>query len=138
MTLGLGKVLNSMDPSRTPTQHLAHILIYCKVHLKRNFQKKFPKHEGRHYIINHIFTSETRAELITRMDSICQVWPELKTWIVHKKPAWIMCGLIKSESKIDYQYWVIAKKHTGDSESSHCQENNFVGRQGTLVGSLLG
>jgi hypothetical protein len=71
------------------------------------------------------------------MQSICELYPELRTWILNKQPQWLIGGLCQAESKIPIEDWILAKKHTGDSESSHFQENNFTGRGLTLCAAAL-
>lgn len=135
--LGLGDYLHSLDRSRTWEEHLQYILVFCITHLKRNFAKKYPKHPLRYAILDKLFDSKSREEVRQNMHSMCLLYPELKQWIVNKQPQWILSGLVQSESKVPTSYWIHAKKHTGDSESSHFQENNFVGRGRSLVAAAL-
>jgi hypothetical protein len=65
------------------------------------------------------------------------MYPELKNWIVNKQPQWLLSGLCQAESKVTTSYWIHAKKHTGDSEGSHFQENNFTGRGRSLIAATL-
>jgi hypothetical protein len=134
---GLGDFLASRDPSRTWEEHLQHILVFCQVHLKRNLLKKFKDHPGTHIIIPKLFQSRNRAELNQNVESICRTYPELKSWIVSKLPSWLISGLVKSESKIDILYWTECRKHTGLSESSHFQENNFTGRGTNMLNAVF-
>ena len=113
------------------------MLVFCTVHLKRNFAKKFPKHPARHMILNKIFAAETQDEVAAHMQSICTTYPELRTWIVNKQPVWLIAGLTRSASKVPIAYWSFARKHTGNSESSHFQENNFTGRKTSLLNATL-
>jgi dsRNA-specific ribonuclease len=71
------------------------------------------------------------------MASICREYPELKSWVLNKQPQWILAGLCSSESKMKPEYRLIARKHTGNGESSHFQENNFTGRGRTLIAATL-
>jgi hypothetical protein len=113
------------------------MLVFCIVHLKRNFAKKFGDHEIRHLILNKIYGAKTHEELAENMLSMCTLYPELKTWIINKQPRWLLCGLVKSESKIPIEYWTYARKHTGISESSHFSDNNFAGRKVSLLDAVL-
>lgn len=88
-------------------------------------------------VLNSIFAANTKEELTANMLSICQLYPQLKTWIVNKQPQWLMCGLTKSESKVPIAYWTLARKHTGNGESSHFQENNFSGRKTSMLNACL-
>ena len=136
-TTGLGDYLHQVDPSREWHEHLQHILVFCTVHLKRNFAKKFPMHPARHMILDKIFTSNTKDEISQHMRSVCTAYPELRSWIVNKQPEWLMTGLAQSASKVPIEYWTFARKHTGNSESSHFQENNFTGRKTSLLNATL-
>lgn len=71
------------------------------------------------------------------MASICTLHPELTNWIKDKKVQWIVSGLTKAESKIEPVYWDFARKHTGISESSHFQDNNFTGRKTSLLNAVF-
>ena len=81
---GFGDFLHDLDPEREWHEHLKHMLVFCSVHVKRNFAKRFPKHPARH-IINQIWHEATLEALLKRMDSICTLYPELKSWINSKK-----------------------------------------------------
>jgi len=135
--LGLGDYLHSLDKSRTWDEHIQHLLVFCIVHLKRNFAKRFPKHPARYVILDKLFNASSQEELRQHMQSMCAMYPELKAWIVNKQPQWLLSGLCQSESKVTTSYWIYAKKHTGDSEGSHFQENNFTGRGRSLIAAAL-
>ncbi|KAH8684403.1 hypothetical protein BGZ60DRAFT_165405 [Tricladium varicosporioides] len=134
---GLGDYFHEKDPSREWYEHLQHILVFCTVHLKRNFAKKFPLHPARHMLLDKIFGSESSDEITTHMRNICTVYPELQSWVVNKQPTWLIAGLARSASKVPIAYWTFARKHTGISESSHFQENNFTGRKTSLLNATL-
>jgi hypothetical protein len=113
------------------------MLVFCLVHLKRNFAKAYPLHPARYLLLDQLFACETSDQIAERMLSICQTYPDLKTWILNKQPTWLMAGLAKSASKVPIAYWHFARKHTGNSESSHFQENNFTGRKTSLLNAIL-
>jgi hypothetical protein len=91
----------------------------------------------KHIIHGLLWTAESKTQLLENMDRICETWPELKSFVKNKKVPWIMSGLCKGESKIPPQWWDFARKHTGISESSHFQDNNFTGRKTSLVNAIL-
>ena len=135
--IGLGDYLHSLDPTRQWDEHLQHILIFCSVHVKRNFAKKFPTHPLRHKIHELLWGCESKSKLYEHMDSICVTYPELRHWVTNKKVSWLISGLTKAESKIDPTWWEYARKHTGVGESSHYQDNNFTGKKTTLLNAVL-
>ena len=140
ISIGLGDYLYSLDPSREWDEHLQHLLVFCTVHLKRNFAKRFPHHPARYIIIDKLFTTSgpvTRSALAAHMHSMCTLYPELRTWIINKQPQWLLSGICQSESRVAIEDWTLAKKHTGDSESSHFQENNFIGRGRSICAAAL-
>lgn len=99
--------------------------------------KRFGNHPGRHTVLNDLFGGSTRAALLDNMRSICRQYPDLKRWIRHKQAHWLVSGLAHSESKVPIEYWTIARKHTGLCESSHFQENNYVGRKTSMLHACL-
>jgi hypothetical protein len=111
--------------------------VFCALHVKRNFAKKWPQHPIRHELPERLWTAESKTELLGRMASICQEYPELTTWIRSKQALWIISGLTKGESKVPFEYWIYARKHTGISESSHFKDNNFAGRKTSLLNAIL-
>ena len=135
--LGLGDYLHSIDPTQEWDEHLQYILVFCTVHLKRNFAKKFPNHPARYSILDLIFGAKDRREVAQCMHGICQAYPELKSWLVNKQPQWLLSGIAQVESKVLPEHWLAARKHTGNSESSHFQENNFTGRKVSLLCAVL-
>jgi hypothetical protein len=94
-------------------------------------------HPFRHELTERLWTSESKEQLYQRMDGICATYPEFTSWLKSKRVPWIVSGLMKSESLVPLQYWEYARKHTGISESSHFQENNFTGRKTTLLNAVL-
>jgi hypothetical protein len=126
---GLGDYLHTLDSTRAWDEHLQYILVFCTVHLQRNFAKKFPQHPLRYTIIQEILRARSRQEIVSHMRYTCQQYPELQSWLNHKQPQWIISGIAQAESKVRPEYWLNARKHTGNSESSHFQENNFTGRR---------
>jgi hypothetical protein len=71
------------------------------------------------------------------MDTICEEYPELRSWILNKKKGWVLGGLSREQSKIPYKWWLYAREHTGINEGSHFQDNNFTGRNISLLGAVL-
>jgi hypothetical protein len=133
---GLGDFLAKRDPTRTWSEHIQYILIFCRVHLQRNFHKRWPRHAVLHSM-KDIFEGDSVQEIVRRIDGICSVYPELKPWFKNKRKDWMLAALTKEHSKIPLQWWDIALKHTGLAESSHFQDNNWTGRKLTLLGALL-
>jgi hypothetical protein len=134
---GLGDYLHKLDPTREWDEHIEHILVFCEVHLKRNFAKRFPRHTIRHEFFQLLFGANSKVEIDAHMQSICIEYPELKQWILNKKPRWLLAGLTRSESKVPYSSWLRARKHTGVGESSHFQDNNFTGRRTSMLNAVL-
>ncbi len=90
------------------------------------------KHE-----IHQLWNKKSKLDLLKEMDSISKTYPELKSWIKSKKKGWILAGLTPEQSKISIKWWIYACDHTGISESSHFQDNNFTGRKISLLGAVL-
>ena len=134
--LGFGDFLHSLDKAKRWEEHLQHMVVFCRVHVKRNFAKEWPKHTVRHSI-DIIWQQETQDGLFQHMNNICEVYPELKKWINHKRTPWILAGLTKELSKVPEAWWTFARKHTGISESSHFSDNNYTGRALSLLNAVL-
>jgi hypothetical protein len=112
------------------------MLIFCQVHVKRAFQKKFPIHPAKN-LIPELWSAENKDQVLERMQTICTAYPELKPWVRSKQVPWILAGLSKEQSKIPTTDWIIARKHSGLSESSHFKDNNHTGRNLSLLGAVL-
>lgn len=136
--VGLGDYLHDLDKTRNWSEHLEHVLIFCKVHVVRAFRKRFPKHDMYDIVAHRLFNSNSRAELDSQMDEICRAYPELMAWIRGKQgKRWIRAALSGQETKIPIEWWMNARKHTGLNESSHFSDNNFAGRKNTIIGGIL-
>jgi hypothetical protein len=133
---GLGDFLNTLDPRREWQEHLQHILIFCKTHVQRNFKKKFGDHEAKHRL-HLIWEAPSKEDVISQLDSLASVFPEISKWIKNKKKSWILSGLTPEQSKIPVKWWTFARDQTGISESSHFQDNNYTGRKQSLLAALL-
>lgn len=134
---GLGDYLHSLDPTRTWEEHLQHMLVFCRVHVIRNFMKKHCAHDLTHHIRALWDNAEDITQLRAHMDSICDERPELKPWFKGKYASWVLAGLSKEASLVDYIYWILARKDTNRAESSHHQDNCFTGYRNSLLGSIL-
>ncbi len=134
--LGFGDYLHMLDSSREWNEHLHHMVVFCKTHVQRNFAKKFPTHPMKHHI-HQLWGVNSRKKLLKKMDSICETYPELTSWIDNKRTGWILAGLTPEQSKVPIKWWMYARDHTGISESSHFQDNNFTGRKISLLDAVL-
>jgi hypothetical protein len=136
---GFGDYLHDINPALDWDEHLLHVLVFCQVHVKRNFRKKFGDHAAKESIYK-LWNSSSRDELLGKVDSILQLFPgdKLKRWLQHKtsKP-WILGALCPGQSKMDYEHWRLVSKQTNISESSHFQDNNATGRKLSLLGGVL-
>ena len=112
------------------------MLIFCKVHVQRNFTKRWPTYVAK-YEVDKIWGATSKEDLYERMDSICSAYPELETWIESKKTPWILAGLSPDQSRIDPEWWTYARKHTSLTESSHFQDNNYTGKKLNLLVAVL-
>lgn len=128
--------LHSLNEFKKWDEHLKHMLIFCQIHVKRNFAKKISKHSA-HYIAQEIWDSSTIDVLLQYIESICQAHSELKSWIINKRSSWILADLSKERFKISHQWWTYARKHSEISESSHFQDNNFTRRNISLLNVVL-
>ncbi|PYH88476.1 hypothetical protein BO71DRAFT_136463 [Aspergillus ellipticus CBS 707.79] len=133
---GLGDYLHKLDPRREWTEHLPYIIIFCQTHVQRNFRKKFGDHPAK-YKIRGLWEASTTQEILEHIQCLSTEYPELKHWLENKKPPWILSGLAAELSKIPYLDWIYARKHTGLSESSHFQDNNYTGRKLSLLAAVL-
>jgi hypothetical protein len=133
---GFGDHLHTLDNKLEWNEHLQHMLVFCKIHVRRNFLKKFRKHALTHHF-EKIFSSENSLEIAQHMHGMCEVHPELKTWFSAKQNPWILAGLSREQSKVDIRWWLLARKDTNISESSHHQDNYSTGINLSLLASVL-
>ncbi|KAI1406805.1 hypothetical protein F5Y13DRAFT_196782 [Hypoxylon sp. FL1857] len=129
---GLGRYLGDLDPSKSWQEHLQHVVIFCKVHLRRGFQSKFPGCDLGVFL-DQIFGSPSRARLVEIINAATRLYPKTANWWANKLPDWLQGGLCQACSKIDPVDWSNALKHTGINESEHFMVNNFTGRSISLL-----
>jgi hypothetical protein len=136
---GLGDYLHDKYKAYTWDEHLQHILVFCQVHVKRNFRKKFGDHDAKE-AVNRLWDQTSVEELFKIVKGIQATFGDAKLdqWLKTKvsKP-WILAGLCSAQSKMDYRYWKAVAKHTNISESSHFQDNYGTGRGLSLLGAIL-
>lgn len=118
-------------------EHLQHILIFCRVHIKRNFRKYFPNHDATYHLIDMWDSCHGPEEIAAQVQGICSEYPELKSWFKNKQAPWIAAGLSSWLSRIPLGDWKLARKETNHAESSHFFNNNFAGIRNNLLGSIL-
>jgi hypothetical protein len=71
------------------------------------------------------------------MNFMIEAYPELATWLKSKRKDWILAGLSQEKSKVPIEWWTFARSHTGISESSHFADNNFTGRQLSVLAAIM-
>jgi hypothetical protein len=113
------------------------MLVFCRVHVFRNFMKKYRAHDLTHHVRAIWDNAEDVTQLRSHMDSICEERPELKPWFKGKYASWVLAGLCKEASKVHPDWWTLARKDTNRAESSHHQDNFFTGHRNSLLGSIL-
>jgi hypothetical protein len=136
---GLGDYLHDLDPSREWDEHLLYMLLFCKVHVMRNFRKRFGNHPAKH-LIHYLWDSTSRDQLLNKANTILETIPNqsLKNGLnIRYQRHGILGALCQGQSKIDFQDWNLVRQHTNISESSHFQDNNFTGRRLSLLGAIL-
>lgn len=84
-----------------PEEHLQYILIFSHVH--RNFKKQVGDHEARHRL-HLIWEATSEKEVISQLDSLATVFPDISTWIKSKKKSWILSGVTPEQSKIPIKW----------------------------------
>jgi beta-xylosidase len=130
--LGLGDYLHSIAKQYSWQEHLQNLLVFCRTHVQRNFMKKFPRHPMTTDIMQ-LWEAESIDDLKIQMQIISSSYPDLKNWTKSKQKDWILAGLAQEKSKVPPEWWTFARSHTGISESSHFSDNNFTGRQLSLL-----
>ena len=113
------------------------MLVFCQVHVLRNFQKKFRGHEITHQARMVWESTDNLTELKQHMLSIVKNNPELESWYKGKDVQWILAGLSSTATFIEKKWWRLARKDTNIAESSHHQDNFWAGKGTTLLGSVL-
>ena len=80
-----------------------HMLIFCKVHVQRNFQNKLDDHPAKDHL-HRLWQATSRKEFLDMVDRIIHLYPDekLKSWLKHKCKDWILAGLCIGESRISF------------------------------------
>ena len=135
--IGLGTYLDAVSGFEWGWEkHLEHVLIFCQVHVERNFRKKFQQHKA-FSILNQLWEAETYEEYVERIQSLCRQYPDLRSWLRGKQKGWIASGLVRRLSKIPGTYWGYARKNTNIAEVTHAEDNNATGRGLTVLGAVI-
>jgi hypothetical protein len=134
---GFGDYLAEIALDRTWDEHLQHMLVFCQVHVQRNFIEKYQKHPVFHYIKLLWTDVDNLSALKEHIQSICVTFPEMKSWYANKETNWILARLSAKASKVPYEWRKIARKDTNASESSHAQDNFFARTKNALLHSIL-
>lgn len=135
--VGFGAYLASVDPSREWREHLQYILIFCRVHVKRNLFKYKPKHPARAWCFHVLFSLQGRSEVRTQLSILLQQHPDLRNWLKPKDHPCMLCGISKAFSKIDPEWWDAAPKTSNCGESSHNEDYCHAGRKGSMLGASV-
>ncbi|ORY59939.1 uncharacterized protein BCR38DRAFT_412156 [Pseudomassariella vexata] len=120
---GLGDYLRTIDPSRTWEEHLRHILIFCYVHVQRNFWSRYPNHPWYNHLYK-LWETKTRTGYVELVERISRQYPELRKWFKGKQVDWVVAGLVPSEGLVNRISRTYAFKHSNLAEFTHFEENN--------------
>lgn len=80
----------------------------------------------------------SREEYKERIISLCDTYPNRKTWFRAKLQPWIMAGLVPALSKVQNKWRTYAEKNTNIEESGHWEDYVSTGMRVSLLGAILG
>jgi hypothetical protein len=88
-------------------------------------------------MLHTLWECESADAYAARIQSMCTLYPELKSWFKGKQKPWIVSAFVQAESKILNLSWTYAWKNSNLAEITHSEENNAVGRKVALLTGVL-
>lgn len=128
--IGLGKYLESIDPTRSWAIHIQYILIYCRVHFARGIQSRFASHPMAHAMRS--LPDLTSAEDCHELLDILTKDRETRDWALHKQRPWVLSGLNVHCSKVDHWIFESVTRNSNLIESTHHKANQYGIRHSLL------
>jgi hypothetical protein len=121
--LGLGMFLHSIDPSRSWSDHLMHILIFCRVHIQRTLYQSFrdaPEYSLMCQLLTE--TNKTKFDVILRQ-LINSSNPNVRHYARNKNVDWILAGMSRCYTKMPAVSFDSYEKNSNLVESTHRSTN---------------
>ena len=69
--------MHELDPGLEWYEHIMHMLIFCKVHVQRNFQNKLGDHPAKDHL-HRLWQATSRKEFLDMVDRIIHLYPDEK------------------------------------------------------------
>jgi len=134
--MGLGQYLHKLDKTRSPTQHLQHVLVTCITHFKRNIAaRKFPSE------IRDLFWSIPTLRSQNAVEKIFLKLRDLGQKSVddlvqfYEKP-WVLSSLSPAYTKVPLEIFNTLTRSTNAGESAHANANR-MGKRNSLLAAIF-
>ncbi len=113
------------------------MLIFCRVHIQRNWRKSYPDAPDEKYILP-LLNAPSKDAFKQQVQSLCEEYPNRKDWFKGKLANWMIAGLVASASKVPSKWRTYAAKSTNIAESGHWEDYVAVGQKQSLLAVILG
>jgi hypothetical protein len=121
LKIGLGRYLRQLDPSKTVTEHVQHVVIYCLVHFYRGLHSVYRNHP-------HYQSMKSLPEMQSEKDCkllLNRLKQDATTaaWADHKLKPYILSGLNAHCSKMPSEVFNSVPRNSNLIESTHRKTN---------------
>lgn len=128
--------MHEQYPLFTWQEHLEHMLVFCQVHIQRNWRKFYPNAPDEKQILL-LLNAPSKDAFKQQVEALCQQYPNRKDWFKGKLASWIIAGLVPSASKVLSKWRTYAAKTSNIAESGHWEDYVAVGQKRSLLAVIL-
>ena len=117
--LGLGMFLHSIGKSKSWSDHLQHVLIFCRVHIQRKLHQKF-RDTPEYTLMDQIFTENNKSKFDIILGQLLNSSNlEVRNWAKNKNVDWRLAGMSRCYTKMPAVKFDSFEKNSNLVESTH-------------------
>ncbi|OXV08157.1 hypothetical protein Egran_04080 [Elaphomyces granulatus] len=116
---GLGMFLHSIDKSKSWSDHLQHVLIFCRVYIQRKLHQKF-RDTPEYTLMDQIFTENNKSKFDIILGQLLNSSNlEVRNWAKNKNVDWRLAGMSRCYTKMPAVKFDSFEKNSNLVESTH-------------------
>ena len=115
--------LASIDDTRSWSEHLQHILIFCRVHIRRKLHQKF-RNVSEYTLMCQLLSEANKLKFDTILRQLLHSSnPDVCNWARNKNIDWILAGMSRCYTKMPAVSFASFEKNSNLVESTHHSTN---------------
>jgi hypothetical protein len=115
--------LEYIDSTKSWSEHIQHVLIFCRVHIQRKLYQKF-RNASEYTLMCQLCTETNKSKFDTILRQLMNSSSsDVRNWATHKNVDWIRAGMSRCYTKMPAASFDSFEKSSNLVESTHHSTN---------------